>query len=59
MNGAGRGWQCNAVAALDARRGIDQMVSKWLGVLRPFSIRRRWRSEVPPHTPWSIRLSRA
>ena len=23
MNGAGRGWQSNAVAALDARRGID------------------------------------
>ncbi|CAM8652534.1 hypothetical protein MCEKE4_01663 [Acidimicrobiia bacterium] len=59
MDGAGRGWQCNAVAALDARWEIDQTVSKWLGVRRPFSIRRRWRSEVAPHTPWSMRLSRA
>ena len=59
MNGAGRGWQSNAVAALDTRWGINQTLSKWLGVRRPFSIRRRWRSEVPPHTPWSMRLSRA
>ncbi len=53
MNGAGRGWQSNAVAALDTRWGINQTLSKWLGVRRPFSIRRRWAQRCRPHTPWS------